>query len=182
MSTEPPRLALATGPELVCFRVQGKPTLELSGHLRRAAEQLIGSGRTHVLIDLTECPSVDSTFAGVLIYLSKLVQKTQPPGRVGLLQVGELVRRQLDSLGVLHRFDLAERRGGDLRFEEVALTPASKVQTAWLCLDAHRDLIEAHAANAEKFRDVVEFLEQDVRRLEALEPPPGPPPAPPPGP
>lgn len=172
MSAATARLSLATAPELVCFRVRGKPTLELSGNLRRAAEQLIGAGRTHVLIDLTECPSVDSTFAGVLIYLTKLVQKASPPGRVGLLQVGELVRRQLDSLGVLNRFDLAARVGSELRFEDLALAPASKPQTAWLCLNAHRDLIEANAANAEKFRDVVEFLEQDVRRLEALESPP----------
>ncbi len=171
MSTNPSRLSLASGPELVCFRVQGKPTLELSGHLRRAAEQLIAAGRTHVLVDLTECPSVDSTFAGVLIFLTKLVQKATPPGRVGLLQVGDLVRRQLDSLGVLNRFDLVARQGGDLKFEEVTLTPASKVQTAWLCLAAHRDLIEANAANAEKFRDVVEFLEQDVRRLGTPESP-----------
>ncbi len=170
MSPVAPQLSFATGPDLVCFRVRGKPTLDLSGHLRQAAERLIGAGHTHVVIDLSECPSVDSTFVGVLIYLTKAVQKASPPGRVALLEVGDLVRHQLDSLGVLDRFDLAARRGGELHFEDVTLTPAGKAQTAWLCLAAHRDLIEAHAANAEKFKDVVEYLEQDLRRLS----PPGP--------
>jgi len=165
MSPVPPQLSFATGPDLVCFRVRGKPTLDLSGHLRQAAERLLGAGHTHVVIDLSECPSVDSTFVGVLIYLTKAVQKTTPPGRVALLEVGDLVRHQLDSLGVLDRFDLAARRGGELRFEDVALSPAGKAQTAWLCLTAHRDLIEANAANAEKFKDVVEYLEKDLRRL-----------------
>jgi len=165
MNLVTPQLCFATGPDLVCFRVRGKPTLDLSGHLRQAAERLLGAGHTHVVIDLSECPSVDSTFVGVLIYLTKAVQKTTPPGRVALLEVGDLVRHQLDSLGVLGRFDLAARRGGELQFEDVALTPADKAQTTWLCLAAHRDLIEANAANAEKFKNVVEYLEQDLRRL-----------------
>lgn len=166
MSTATSQLSFATGPELVCFRVRGKPTLDLSGHLRQAADRLISAGHPYVVIDLSACPSVDSTFVGVLLYLTKAVQKATPPGRVTLIEVGELVRHQLDSLGVLDRFDLAARRGDALHYEEVALTPTSKAQTARLSLAAHRDLIEANAANAAKFRDVVEYLEQDLRRLE----------------
>lgn len=164
MNIRQPQLSFATSPGLACFRVSGKPSLDLSGHLRQAAEKLIAAGHTLVLLDLTDCPSVDSTFVGVMIYLTKAVQKATPPGRVCLMQAGDLVRHQLDSLGVLDRFDLAERKGGELQFSDVSLTPASKAQHTWLCLTAHRDLIEANAANAAKFRDVVEFLEQDLRR------------------
>lgn len=164
MNARQSQLSFATAPGLACFRVTGKPSLDLSGHLRQAAEKLIAAGHSLLLVDLADCPSVDSTFVGVLIFLTKAVQKATPPGRVCLMQAGDLVRHQLDSLGVLDRFDLAERKSGELRFADVSLTPASKAQNTWLCLTAHRDLIEAHAANAAKFKDVVEFLEADLRR------------------
>jgi len=165
-----PRLLLATCDGAACFRVAGKPSLDLSGHLREAAEGLVGSGHTRLMVDLTECPSVDSTFIGVLLFLTKLVARTPSRERVTVVAACNLVRHQLDSLGVLDRFDLVERGETGMEFDAVAAGPAGKEQSTRLCLQAHRDLIEASAANAAKFKDVVEFLENDLRRLNGAKP------------
>ncbi len=167
------QLSLATAPGLVCFRVRGKPTLDLSGNLRSAGERLIRVGHTHVLVDLAECPAVDSTFAGVLIFLSKAAARATPPGRVGLLEVGDLVRHQLDSLGILPLFDLARRHPGGVEFTELALKSGTKAENTWLCLTAHRELVEANEANAARFRDVIELLEGELSRQPPPPPPPG---------
>jgi anti-sigma B factor antagonist len=170
MAASVPQLLLATGDGAACFRVSGKPSLDLSGHLREAAEGLVRAGHTRLMLDLTGCPSVDSTFIGVMLFLTKLVARGTAPCRVTLLAPCELVRHQLDSLGVLDRFDLVERCEAGLAFDAVAVGSAGKEQTTRLCLEAHRNLIEASAANAAKFKDVVEFLENDLRRLAGPKP------------
>ena len=170
MAAPVPQLLLATCDGAACFRVSGKPSLDLSGYLREAAGGLVQTGCTRLMVDLTGCPSVDSTFIGVLLFLTKLVARATPPGRVILLAACELVRHQLDSLGVLDRFDLVERSEARLEFDAVTVAASGKEQTTRVCLDAHRDLIEASAANAAKFKDVVEFLENDLRRLTGAKP------------
>ncbi len=164
MNPAPPRLAYATAPGWVCFRAQGKPSLDLPPHLREAAQKLIAAGHTQVVVDLTDCPAVDSTFIGVLIFLTKAVQAASPPGRVMLVGLCDLVRNQIDSLGVLGRFTLGDRSAALGAFQDLPLSRPDRVQTTRLALDAHRELVEANAGNAERFCDVIELLEQDLRR------------------
>lgn len=164
MNPAAPRLSYAIAPGWVCFRVEGKPTLDLPRHLREAAQKLIAAGHTQVVVDLTDCPAVDSTFIGVLIFLTKVVQSASPPGRVVLAGLGDLVRNQIDSLGVLGRFELGERPQADAAFADLTLAQADRAQATRLALDAHRELVEANAANTNRFRDVIELLEKDLRR------------------
>ncbi len=158
------RLSLATSGDAACYRVAGKPSLDLSNLLRDSAERLLATGHHHFVLDLAACPSVDSTFIGVLLFIWKGTHKAVPPGGVCLLHAGDLVRHQLDSLGVLERFDLATVDQSGVHFQELDVATASKAAVTWVCLNAHRELIEANPANAAKFKDVVEFLEEETRR------------------
>jgi hypothetical protein len=40
------------------------------------------------------------------------------------------------------------------------------VEVARTCLEAHRTLMELNPGNAQKFKDVAQFLAEDVKRLE----------------
>lgn len=164
MASLPARLSFATSGDAACYRVIGKPSLDLSNLLHDSAERLLATGHYHFVVDLAACPSVDSTFIGVLLFIWKGVRKVAAPGGVCLMNAGELVRHQLDSLGVLERFDLATVDQAGVHFEELDVASAGKTATTWLCLTAHRELIEANPANAAKFKDVVEFLEEEAVR------------------
>ena len=53
------------------------------------------------------------------------------------------------------------------KFEPLAKgDPASAVELARTCLKAHQTLIELNPANAQKFKDVAQFLAEDLKRLE----------------
>lgn len=164
MPNPPPQLLLASSGTAALVRLTGKPSLDVSNHLRGVAERLLASGHHQFTLDLGACPSVDSTFIGVLLFVAKAVRKAAPElGRVCLLNPGELVRRQIDTLGVLDRFELAAADATGVRFEALPVSAASKAETTRVCLEAHRALIEACAANAARFQDVIQFLEADLR-------------------
>ncbi len=148
--------------EGVVFRLVGKPSLDVSHHLRSAADRFLEGGRRQFAVELGACPSVDSTFIGVLLYLSNAVRKTSGGGGVSLLNLNDQVRRQIDALGVLERFQLANTRADGVQFESVNVAPADRAAATRVCLEAHRNLVEASSGNAERFRDVIRFLEEDL--------------------
>lgn len=173
MPNSPPRLLLASSGTAALLRLTGKPSLDVSNHLRGVTERLLASGHQQFTVDLKDCPSVDSTFIGVLLFVTKAARRAAPEtGRVCLLNAGEQVRRQIDTLGVLDRFDLAEADASGVRFEALPVSAASKAENTRVCLEAHRALIEACAANAAKFHDVIQFLEADLRGPASTAPPP----------
>jgi len=147
------------------FRLVGRPSLDISHHLRSSADRLLASGHRQVALDLAACPSVDSTFIGVMLYLVKGVRNAAgDEGSVCLLNLSEQVRRQIDTLGVLDRFRLATADAGGVQFEAVDVPAADKAGTTHLCLEAHRNLIEACSTNAARFQDVIKFLEEDLNK------------------
>lgn len=159
-----PQLLFSRDDQRALFRLVGKPSLDLSNHLRATAERLRADGCREFTLDLGLCPSVDSTFIGVLLLMAKQQRKADPcQGAVCLLNANELVRRQIDSLGVLDRFQMATADASGVHFQEMQVGSAGKSETTRLCLEAHRHLIEACAGNAAKFQDVVKFLEADLQ-------------------
>lgn len=163
MPGSPSQLLYALSGQGVMFRLVGRPSLDISHHLRSSVDRLMAAGHRQVAVDLAACPSVDSTFIGVLIYLAKGVRKTAgDEGQVCLLNVGDQVRRQIDTLGVLDRFRLATTDAAGVKFETVQVPSADKAGTTRVCLEAHRNLIEACGSNAARFQDVIKFLEEDL--------------------
>lgn len=150
----------------VMFRLAGRPSLDISHHLRSSADRLMAAGHRQFTMDLAACPSVDSTFIGVLLYLVKGLRRTAgDEGSVCLLNMGEQVRRQIDTLGVLDRFRLATADAAGVQFETIHVPTADKAGTTEVCLEAHRNLIAACSTNAARFQDVIQLLEEDLRKL-----------------
>jgi anti-anti-sigma regulatory factor len=165
MPANPSQLLCALSGQGVMFRLLGRPSLDLSHHLRTSADRMMGAGQRQFTLDLAACPSVDSTFIGVLLYLVKGVGKAAgDEGSVCLLNMGEQVRRQIDTLGVLDRFRLATADAGGVQFDTVNVPAAGKAGITRVCLDAHKDLIEACSSNAARFQDVIKFLEADLNQ------------------
>ena len=112
---------------------------------------------------------MDSTFMGVLAGISLQLSSGKgdaPP--LELLNACARVVETLENLGVAHLFKIGGSTGPiSDKFEPLAKgDPASRVEVARTCLEAHRTLMELNPGNAQKFKDVAQFLAEDVKRLE----------------
>jgi hypothetical protein len=73
----------------------------------------------------------------------------------------------LENLGVAHLFKIT--RNPDFltpNYEPQAQTDKSKVEVTRNCLEAHKTLMGLNPVNVNRFKDVAEFLAQDLKRLE----------------
>lgn len=118
-------------------------------------------------IDLENCEAMDSTFMGVLTMLAlKFRKKGQ---QVMLLGANEVLLKLLRDLGVAKLFKFASGDSGGSAGKNGAVVETSSgkslLATAETVAEAHRTLVEADESNAEKFKQVIEFADQDVARL-----------------
>ena len=158
--------------EACCVRVLGRGSFKVSSNLKAFLERAIDQeGIRSVQVDLRECVGMDSTFMGVLAGLS---------GRLGRKQV-EFLLVNLDKKNL----QLLQTLGIDkvLKYQTLEETEAScvcgikgsavdlsepeegKLETAETMLKAHQTLADLNEENIDRFKNVISFLEQDVRKL-----------------
>jgi anti-sigma B factor antagonist len=149
----------------VVVRVEGRASFANSGSLKDFFAEMLRQGKARFVIDFAACTSMDSTFLGVLAGAALELRRRQPPGRLILARVGERNLELIRNLG-LHR--LATVDAGDFRLDFAgggrALDPKARdeLASARLVLEAHENLVNADAANAAKFQDVLAFLRNRV--------------------
>ncbi len=134
------------------------PLRELSGKL--TAEKWLQ-------IDLENCEAMDSTFMGVLTMLALKMRKNG--SQVMLISASDVLLKLLRDLGVAKLFKVVENpenRAAEGAAVAVNCSNADMLTTAKTVAEAHRTLVEADQSNAEKFKQVIEFADQDVERLE----------------
>jgi anti-sigma B factor antagonist len=151
----------------VWVRVIGRGTFQNSGGFKDYARKLMTKGYSHFRVDLQECDLMDSTFMGMLTGLALHLKED---GRGSLQVVGANPRNAglLSNLGLDQIFVVF--REGDKEapvcpISTTADAPAQLASTsadAREMLEAHHHLVEADAANAARFRDVLELLEKEV--------------------
>jgi anti-anti-sigma factor len=85
--------------------ISGVPLLTIVGEadhsigpqLQQAAERAIRSHGTHVLLDLKDCPYMDSGGLNVIV---NLVRQVEPSGWVGVIHCSRMVLRLLGLVGL----------------------------------------------------------------------------------
>ena len=175
MAANPTKLLVSRMEALVCIKIQRKATFASSVDFKRLLTELISHGTTKIVIDLAECPLMDSTFLGVMAGAglqlrdeSKAAQESgHCDGVLRLLNPQERVLDSLESLGMTHLFHVmtasVDQPG---RFEGVKLGEITKLESTRTCLEAHRLLMDLNTTNVSKFQDVTTFLAEDLKRLE----------------
>jgi anti-anti-sigma factor len=137
--------------------------------LKKLITELWERGYSHFILDLCGCRMMDSTFLGVLagisLQLSNGAGEAQP---LELLNASPRISETLENLGVAHLFKIGAAAGPlSDKFEPLSEgDPASAVELARACLKAHQTLIALNPENAQKFKDVAQFLAEDLQRLE----------------
>ncbi len=165
--TAPPSILVGIADRTVCVRVEGKGSFLNSTGLKEFAKEMTNRGYRDFVVDLKKCPVMDSTFmgtmAGVALRLRELGQ--------GEIRVVNLNERNFDLLGNLGLDQLFTMSRGDDHppvsvgpNKPLPTGPADKDAQAKTMLDAHEELVEANPDNAAKFKDVIEYLKQDLHQ------------------
>ena len=158
-----PSILVGTANRTVWVRVEGKGSFLNSTGLKEFAKEMINRGFREFAIDLRNCTVMDSTFmgtlAGVALRLRELGQ--------GTLRVTNLNERNSDllsNLGLDQLFVIESLNSAPLQAAQTPLAAAApdKTTQAQTMLEAHEACVEANEANAAKFKDVLEYLKQDL--------------------
>ncbi len=157
-------ILVGTSDRTVCVRVEGKGSFLNSTGLKEFAKEMTNRGYRDFVIDLKNCPVMDSTFmgtlAGVALRLRELGQ-----GQIRVVNLNERNFDLLGNLGLDQLFTIdgdGGAGGATAPIQPLPTGPADKDAQAQTMLDAHNELVEANPANAAKFKDVIDYLKQDL--------------------
>ena len=159
------------GKNFACVKIAGRANYGSSPDFKTLLNELIGKGYQHFVIDLSECMLMDSTFLGVLAGFGiKLNQAGASDQRgIELLNANARVTELLENLGALHLF---KTTSGVLPLPEgiQARTPQSinpsHEEITRTSLEAHQTLMSVSPDNVARFKDVTQFLAEDLKTLE----------------
>jgi anti-sigma B factor antagonist len=162
-------------------KVNGRANFTTSVAFKRLVTELQERGFGNFVLDLSECITMDSTFLGVLagtaLKLSELNNSGQngapgnapAPWHLRLLNPNQRVSDLLDNLGISELFwtlrceppgaAVAEYHSSS---EQIQPTREELSKT---CLEAHQLLMDLNPRNIPKFKDVTQFLAEDLKRL-----------------
>ncbi|MBA3650448.1 MAG: STAS domain-containing protein [Chthoniobacterales bacterium] len=155
---------------VVWVRVAGRGSFLNSGSLKEFAREMVNRGHREFVFDLEECVMMDSTFMGTMAGMA-LRLKEMGEGRVHVIHCGERSRELLSGLGLDQIFDIQANGAEAPRCEALAKssnepaekTTAAKREQAGTMLEAHEALCEAAPKNLTRFKDVLDYLKQDLQ-------------------
>ncbi len=159
-------VALGSG-ELGLIRVIGPGTCKESGRFENLLRQMEVRGFRMLVVDLSECPRMDSTFAGALLRLAnRTVQREaagRPPLRVAVAGAREPVSTLLETLylgQIFERVDLPDY--GELSGVAFEDRDLSRDEILELSLDSHEQLSALSEENRQRFVHVLKLLRQQL--------------------
>ena len=159
------------GKKIACIRITGRANFAFSPDFKTLLSELSGKGYKHFVIDLTECVLMDSTFLGVLAGFGMKLNPQGAPAERGieLFNATARVAELLENLGAVHLFNL---KNGPLELpddmktcEPQSMNPTHE-QITRTSLEAHEALMAMNPENVARFKDVTQFLAEDLKCLE----------------
>jgi anti-sigma B factor antagonist len=153
----------------VWVRVEGKGSFLNSGNLKEFAQEMVTRGYREFVIDLERCAMMDSTFMGTMAGVA-LRLKELGHGHLHVVHCGTRSRELLSGLGLDQIFSI--HTNGSTAPECESLEPGSptdqrseqKREQAQTMLEAHEALCQAAPENIPRFKDVLDYLKQDLHQ------------------
>lgn len=167
-------MMVLTGKKFACVKITGRANFTLSIEFQMLLNELRKNGFTFVVMDLSDCMLMDSTFLGMLTGFGlKMTQANgeSGPHTVELLNPNARISELLDNLGVLHLFKV---RQGNASLPDCVEQPSPQAanpnqqQLTRACLEAHETLMSLNAENAKKFKDVAQYLAEELKKQRAV--------------
>ena len=150
----------------VWVKVEGKGSFLNSGNLKEFAREMLDRGYREFVVDLADCAMMDSTFMGTMASVA-LRLKELGQGHLHIVHCRNRSQELLSGLGLDQIFDIHANGARAPECEALEQTPESRLEAekkeqAETMLEAHEALCEAAPENLFRFKDVLDFLKQDL--------------------
>jgi anti-sigma B factor antagonist len=178
MNTASAKLLVFACGNMACIKIAGRANFTSSLDFKLLVQELSNRSVNRFVLDLSECVLMDSTFLGVLagFGLKMNPQRNgqeicQPNGQsIELMDPNPRISELLENLGVLHLFKIVN--GPCLELPKDGIGPmtvpgthATREEITRNCLEAHNTLMAIDPANVSKFKEVAQFLAEDLKKL-----------------
>ena len=170
MASPSANLSVLVGSNFACVKIAGRANFASSPDFKTLIEELRQKGYAHFIIDLSECVLMDSTFLGVLAQFGlKLNAPNGSKPGLELSNPNARVTELLENLGALHLF---KTLSGELVLpdglrscipEPIHPTHEQITRTS---LEAHQTLMAVNPENVARFKDVTQFLAEDLQNIQ----------------
>jgi anti-sigma B factor antagonist len=183
MTNNLPSLLVAVADRAAIVKVKGRANFTTSVGFKRLVSELSRRGLDDFVLDLTECVTMDSTFLGVLAGTALRMAESGrvlPPNdaqtetggtaRLRLLNPNPRVADLLENLGISELFcTIQEPPRAEGRYEaQPPQAPPTKEELTRTCLEAHKLLMDLNPENVPKFKEVAQFLAEDLKACVAI--------------
>lgn len=150
-----------SGPS-VWVRVEGKGTFLNSGNFKQFAREMVDRGYREFVVDLDHCAMMDSTFMGTMAGLALRLRELGE-GHLQVVHCGPRSRDLLSGLGLDQLFRISSDGTSAPPCQELEKSAVGKQEQARQMFDAHQALCDAAPENLPRFKDVLEYLKQDLQ-------------------
>lgn len=156
------------------IKVNGYGSFKEGPAIKRFGAAAQDVGCTLIIFDMENCQGMDSTFMGVMAGLALRIQESVN-GRVVAMNLSQKTFSLLETLG-LNRIIICYKTGqlpdefrsllADIMdLEELSLA-SDKLGSLTTMLAAHRDLVAVSTENLPRFKDVISYLDQDLKAMQ----------------
>lgn len=150
--------------QAVWIRVDGKGSFQNSPGMKEFAREMVNRGYRYFVIDLDHCPVMDSTFMGTMAGIALRLREIGQGG-VTVVNLNERNTDLLCNLGLDQIFEIEAAENSEnapAPSRTLAQQSGDKTEQARTMLEAHEALVAADGDNETKFKDVLEYLKQDL--------------------
>jgi anti-anti-sigma regulatory factor len=171
MSNPSAKLSVLVGRDFACVKIAGRANFMSSPDFKTLLGELNRKGYSRFFVDLSECVLMDSTFLGVLAGFGLMTNAGGTAGKcdIELANPNPRVSELLENLGVLPLFKITTgplQLPGNAEACAPELAIPTQTEITRTSLEAHQTLMAAHPDNVARFKDVTQFLAEDLRNLE----------------
>jgi anti-sigma B factor antagonist len=156
----------------VWIKVEGKGSFLNSGNLKEFAGQMVDRGYREFVVDLADCAMMDSTFMGTMAGVA-LRLKELGRGHLHIVHCGNRSRELLSGLGLDYVLDIQTNGSAAPDCERLSREASGesateqKQQRTRTMLEAHEALCQVAPENVFRFKDVLDYLKQDLHQKTA---------------
>ncbi len=166
MNSQSTKILVAVVDASVLIQIRGKANFSASVGFKTVVQELRQKGFTQFALDLAECPLMDSTFIGVLAgQRLNMDSASSSKSCIKLFNASQRIQEALDNMGIAHFFEFCSGVLGGTNYVETATQASSKLELTQTSLEAHQTLMSVNPANVAKFKDVAQFLAEDLQKL-----------------
>lgn len=159
------------GKDFACVKIAGRANFTFSPDFKTLLAELMQKGYGRFIIDLSECVLMDSTFLGVLAGFGIKLNPgaSAANGGIELSNPNGRVTELLENLGVLQLFKIVNgslQLSGDVSVQTPAPINPTHEEITRTSLEAHQALMAVNPENVPRFKDVAQFLAEDLKNLQ----------------